>query len=175
MKIYRLTPQTMSPELSKLTSLLQNAVTNGASIGFLLPLSDEEALAYWQDVAEAIESPYRIMLIAKVDDELAGTVQLDLASRANGSHRAEIIKLMVHTSFRKQGIAQALMNAIEAEAKPAGRTTLVLDTREGDPSQELYTKLGYHRAGTIPEYARSVNGQLDATVFMYKLLANSKA
>ena len=170
MNIQRLTFQTILPELPKLAALLQNAVTHGASVGFLLPLPDEEALAYWQDVAKAIASPHRVMLVAKVDHELAGTVQLDLASRANGSHRAEVAKLMVHTTFRGQGIAQALMNAIEQEAKLAGRTTLILDTREGDPSEKLYTKLGYQRAGTIPEYARSVNGGLHATVFMYKLL-----
>ena len=170
MNIQRLTPQTILPKLPKLTSLLQNAVVNGASVGFLLPLSEDEALAYWQDVAKAIEGPYRILLVAKLNDELAGTVQLDLASRTNGSHRAEIAKLMVHTSFRGQGIAKALMNAIEQEARLTGRTTLILDTREGDPSESLYAKLGYQRAGAIPEYARSINGQLHATVFMYKLL-----
>lgn len=160
----------MLPELPKLASLLQNAVTNGASVGFLLPLSEEDALVYWQDVAKAIESSSRILLIAKADDELAGTVQLDLATRANGSHRAEVAKLMVHTFFRRQGVARLLMNAIEIEARSAGRTTLVLDTREGDPSEALYAKLGYVRAGVIPEYARSTDGKLHSTVFMYKLL-----
>jgi ribosomal protein S18 acetylase RimI-like enzyme len=77
---------------------------------------------------------------------------------------------MVHTSFRQQGIAQLLMNSIEQKAKLAGRTTLVLDTREGDVSEKLYAKLGYQRAGTIPQYARSTNGELHTTVFMYKLL-----
>lgn len=170
MQIHRLTPQTILPELSKLSALLQDAVTHGASVGFLLPLSEEESLAYWKDVAKAIEDPGRILLIAKADGELAGTVQLDMAARANGSHRAEVAKLMVHTSFRKQGIAQTLMNAIEVEARSAGRTTLILDTREGDPSEALYTKLGYVRAGVIPEYAKSTDGKLHSTVFMYKLL-----
>lgn len=170
MHIHRLTSQTILPELPKLASLLQNAVTNGASVGFLLPLSEEDALVYWQDVAKAIESSSRILLIAKVDDELAGTAQLDLATRANGSHRAEVAKLMVRTSFRRQGVARLLMNDIEAEARSAGRTTLVLDTREGDPSEALYAKLGYVCAGVIPEYARSTDGKLHSTVFMYKLL-----
>lgn len=62
------------------------------------------------------------------------------------------------------------MKAIEQEAQQAGRTTLILDTRQGDPSESLYTKLGYARAGTIPEYARSTDGSLHTTVFMYKLL-----
>lgn len=170
--IERITLESISKIMPSLTALLQNAVNHGASIGFLLPLSDQEALDYWSEIAKAIEDPHRILLIAKAGNEVAGTVQLDLASRANGSHRAEIIKLMVHTSFRQQGIAQMLMNSMEKEAKLAGRTTLVLDTREGDGdvSEKLYTKLGYQRAGTIPQYARSTSGELHTTVFMYKLL-----
>jgi ribosomal protein S18 acetylase RimI-like enzyme len=93
-----------------------------------------------------------------------------MASRPNGKHRAEITKLMVHTAARGQGIGQALMQAIEQEARLAGRTTLILDTRKGDPSEQLYLKLGYTRAGVIPEYARSADGSLHTTVFMYKLL-----
>lgn len=168
--VKQITPSTITTAIPQLASLLQDAVASGASIGFLLPLSQEEALGYWQEVAKAIEGPNRILLAAQTDHEIAGTVQLDLASRANGSHRAEIAKLMVHTSFRNQGIANMLMNAIEQMAIKAGRTTLVLDTREGDPSEKLYAKLGYQRAGTIPEYARSTNGELHTTVFMYKLL-----
>lgn len=170
MEIKRLTPNTILPELPRLTDLLIDAVTHGASVGFLLPLSEAEALAYWRDVADAIASPYRILLVAREGDALAGTVQLDMAARPNGSHRAEIAKLMVHTSFRRQGVAQKLMNAIEAEALTAGRTTLVLDTRAGDPSEALYARLGYQRAGIIPEYARSTDGKLHPTAFMYKLL-----
>ncbi len=80
----------------------------------------------------------------------------------------------MHTSFRQQGVAQALMKAIEQQAASARRTTLVLDTREGDVSEKLYTKLGYQRAGSIPEYARSTDGELHATVFMYKLPSDTK-
>jgi acetyltransferase len=168
--IEHIIPESINKIIPSLTALLQNAVDHGASIGFLSPLSDQEALDYWNEVAKVIEDPHRILLIAKADHEVVGTVQLDLASRANGSHRAEIIKLMVHTSFRQQGIAQMLMNSIELKAKLAGRTTLILDTREGDVSEKLYAKLGYQRAGTIPQYARSTNGELHTTVFMYKLL-----
>jgi acetyltransferase len=170
MIIQHLTPESSIKLLPKLAFLLQDAVASGASIGFLQPLTHEEAISYWQEVVIALKDPHRILLIAKIDDTIVGTVQLDMASRLNGSHRAEIVKLIVHSSHRNQGIGQALMNAIEAEAKQAGRTTLILDTREGDPSERLYSKLGYTRAGTIPEYARSTDGSLHTTVFMYKLL-----
>jgi hypothetical protein len=62
------------------------------------------------------------------------------------------------------------MLAAEEEARGLGRTTLLLDTREGDPSEALYRSLGWEVAGVIPKYARSSNGELDSTVFYYKLL-----
>lgn len=170
MKIKRLNAEDIIQLLPQLTSLLQDAVASGASIGFLPPLTDEDTVNYWQDVTSALKTPYRILLIAEIDQAIIGAVQLDLATRPNGSHRAEVTKLMVHTSNRHQGVGQALMSAIEVEAKQARRTILILDTREGDPSEHLYIKLGYTRAGAIPEYARSIDGSLHTTVFMYKLL-----
>jgi acetyltransferase len=170
MKIERFTSDTVREILPELVALLRDAVNSGASIGFVLPITDEEATHYWEEVVEALRGPNRILLVAQAAEKIIGTVQLDLASRPNGSHRAEVAKLMVHTSYRKRGAGQALMNAIEQEARRMGRTTLILDTREGDPSERLYIKLGYTRAGTIPEYARSTDGSLHPTVFMYKLL-----
>jgi ribosomal protein S18 acetylase RimI-like enzyme len=170
MNIQRLSPENTTQLLPKLADLLQDAVASEASIGFLPPLTHEDAVNYWLDVVSALKTPHRILIIAEMNQEILGAVQLDMASRPNGSHRAEIVKLMVHTAHRGKGIGQALMNAIETEAKLAGRTTLILDTREGDPSEHLYSKLGYTRAGTIPEYARSADGSLHTTLFMYKLL-----
>jgi len=51
-----------------------------------------------------------------------------------------------------------------------GRTTLFLDTRRGDPSERLYESLGWVFAGSIPEYARSAGGALDANAIYYRLL-----
>ncbi|MBP6209052.1 MAG: GNAT family N-acetyltransferase [Anaerolineales bacterium] len=170
MNIQRLPSGDINLHLDELVNLLQDSVLNGASIGFLLPISHEDAVNYWREVTSALQTSYRIMLAAKAEERIVGSIQLDLASRPNGSHRAEVIKLMVHSSWRNQGIGQALLQAIEQEAQKAGRTTLVLDTREGDPSERLYLKTGYIRAGIIPEYARSTDGALHTTVFMYKLL-----
>jgi hypothetical protein len=62
------------------------------------------------------------------------------------------------------------MLAAEEHARRLGRTTLVLDTREGDPSERLYRGLGWTLAGTIPRYARSADGSLHTTALYYKLL-----
>ena len=80
------------------------------------------------------------------------------------------MKVMVHSRHRRKGIGLALMQRVEEKARELERTTLVLDTREGDVAEELYLKAGFIRSGLIPNFARSSNGSLHATVVMYKLL-----
>ncbi|MGD8190092.1 N-acetyltransferase family protein [Brevibacillus ginsengisoli] len=157
----------LEPDLCEsLSQLLIDVVEDGASIGFLPPLRYEEALAYWNDVL----SPSVLLWVAYLQEEPVGTIQLHLCERSNGSHRAEIAKLMVHPTARRRGIAQALMSTAEENARIEGRSTLVLDTRAGDPSNTLYLSFGYVEAGRIPQYARSADGNLHDTVFYYKLL-----
>ena len=78
--------------------------------------------------------------------------------------------LALRFAQRGQGIGRRLMEAVEAAAREAGRTLLVLDTRQGDVAEGLYARHGYVRAGAIPMYARSADGTLDATVIFYRLL-----
>jgi len=155
---------------SGLVALLTDSVDGGASVGFLPPLDPAEAVAYWRSVFTAIAKGGRLLWIAlEPGGDLVGSVQLDLEGRANGNHRAEIMKLMVHTGWRRRGIGRALMLAAEDEARRRGRTTLVLDTRQGDPSEQVYRSLGWQLAGVIPRYARSAGGGLDASAFYYRL------
>lgn len=170
MTIKQLTPQELEALIPQMVPLLQNVVDNGASVGFLPPLSSEEAAEYWQEVVSAIAGPSKILWVALEGDEVTGTIQLNLEGRVNGSHRAEIAKVLVHTAHRRKGIARAMMEVAESKAKQLGRTTLVLDTLEGHPAEFMYRELGWQTAGVIPQYARYEDGLLHPTVFMYKLL-----
>ena len=158
-------------ELRALIGLLKDAVDSGASVGYLPPLTDAEGEAYWRGVVEDVRRGSCVLLGAReADGTLVGTAQLLLAMRPNGSHRAEVAKVIVHTKARRRGIGRALMLALEARARALGRTTLVLDTRRGDPSEALYTSVGYILAGVIPRYAQSANGALDPSAFYYRVL-----
>jgi len=175
MTIETLAAEGVARNRAALVALLVDAVDSGASIGFLPPLDESEAEAYWDGVAEAVREGSRLVMVARTDGDpgvaaVAGSVQLDLAGRPNGRHRAEVVRLMVHRAARRQGLGRALMLAVERRARELGRTTLVLDTREGDPSEDLYRSLGWTLAGTIPRYARSASGTLDATAIYYRLL-----
>jgi acetyltransferase len=168
--VVRLQTDDVTRHAGPLAELLIDAVDSGASVGFLPPLSREDADAYWRTVAGALTAGHRILLAVFDAAGLAGSVQLDLPAMPNGAHRAEVVKLFVHRRARGRGLARALMAAVEAEARQAGRTLLVLDTRAGDAAERLYEAIGYVRAGTIPRYARSASGELHATVFLYRWL-----
>jgi ribosomal protein S18 acetylase RimI-like enzyme len=150
-----------------LARLLADVVATGASLGFLAPLALADARAYWRGAL----APHVLLLVAEQDGAVVGTVQLQRATQPNARHRAEVCKLMVAPNAQRRGIARALMERLEREAKAEGRTLLVLDTRSGDVSSDLYRSLGYVEVGKIPRYARSSTGQLDGTVLFYKELA----
>jgi len=156
--------------LPDLVELLQDSVENGASVGFLLPFSNSSNQTYWEQTLNEIESGSRILLIAEKNDHVVGSVQLELATKPNALHRAEVQKLLVHTRHRRQGLGRALMNAVEKVARDLGRTLLVLDTLQGDNGERLYGRCGYVRVGEIPKYASLSDGSLHATVMFYKFL-----
>jgi ribosomal protein S18 acetylase RimI-like enzyme len=150
--------------VDELSELLVKVVENDASIGFLPPLQFSEANQYWLNVL----NPEVLLFVAKINNHIVGSVQLQLCTKQNGGHRAEIAKLMTDPNCRRNGIGRSLMNKAEERAKQEGRSLLVLDTREGDPSNLLYSSIGYIQAGKIPYYAKSANGELHSTVFYYK-------
>jgi ribosomal protein S18 acetylase RimI-like enzyme len=156
--------------LPDLIELLRDAVADGASIGFLPPLAEAEAHAYWEEIAADIAAGRRVLLGARSAGRLVGCVQLELAGKPNARHRAEVQKLIVHTSARRQGIARALLSAADAAARANNRSLLVLDTRAGDPAEHLYRSYGYTEAGRIPHYAANPKGGLDTTVLFFRLL-----
>src|ERR1043166_8854328 len=133
----------------------------------------DEARAFWADaVLPGVRARTRRVLVARVDGGIVGTVQIDLAVPPNQRHRAEVLKLLVHPTARRRGIARALMVAIERAAQAEGRTLLTLDTWTGSAAENLYRSLGYTVVGVIPRYARgSLTPELEPATFMYKELA----
>jgi len=190
--IESLSAEDVTRHQAALSALLRDAVDSGASVGFLPPLAAAEADAYWRGVVAAVREGSCLLLVARDADGgadapeggadapeggadapeggIVGTAQLLLATRPNALHRAEVAKVIVHTKVRRRGIGHALMLAVEERARRLGRTTLVLDTRQGDPSERLYTSVGYRLAGAIPAYAKSADGALDPSAFYYRLL-----
>jgi acetyltransferase len=155
----------------QLVELLQDAVHDGASIGFVSPLPSDAARRYWQDVIREVGQGTRILMAVRLDGMVVGSVQLGLCTRPNGLHRAEVQKLFVHTKVRRRGLARLLMSSIEEEARRAGRSLLYLDTEPHKPAAAMYRTTGWILVGEIPDFAASPDGDLHGTVFFYKKLA----
>ena len=169
--IYRLAPDEIAANLTALSALLEDVVGGGASIGFLWPMSPGEADAFWRSCIAPVADGTKVFLVARDDaGVIIGTGQLDLATRANGLHRAEVMKVMVLRAARRHGTATALMQALEDEARRLGRTTLHLDTNDASPAELLYQSLGWTLVGGIPNYAANTDGSLQRNAIYYKLL-----
>jgi len=166
--IEKVTPEQAEQAQDELVELLQDAVHNGASVGFVSPLPREVARQYWHDVINDIRQGSRLLLLLRVSGRVVGSVQLDLCMRPNGTHRAEVQKLFVHTSVRRQGFGRAMMAAIEQEARNARRSLLCLDTESHKPAEVMYRRLGWFLVGEIPDYASSPDGHLRGTMIFYK-------
>lgn len=158
--------QLQAAEIDDLCEVLIACVSDGASLGFHPPLSHDIARAWWGRLPRRDVT----LLVAEADGRIGGTVQLHAAESANGAHRVEVAKLLVHPTWRRRGIASVLMNVAEDIARRQGKLLMVLDTREGDPSNLLYASVGYTEGGRIPDWARDAAGELSATIIWYKQL-----
>jgi GNAT superfamily N-acetyltransferase len=155
-------------QIESLADILIDCVEGGASVGFMLPLSRERALAFWRRVADDVAKGARALLIAEDAKGIVGTVQLILDLPDNQPHRADLAKMQVHRRARRQGLAEALMREAEAMARECGRTLLVLDAVTGGDAERLYGRLGWQRVGSIPKYALMPGGGYCATTYFYR-------
>ena len=167
-EILRLDGPTFDAAIPDLAMILADAVAGGASVGFLLPFTPDDAATWWQSIERDVVHGNVIVIVARLERRVVGTAQLRLAQLPNAKHRAEVAKVLVHRSARRQGIATALMREIERIAASLGRTLLILDTIAGSEAEPLYTKLGWIRATEIPRYAGMPDGELRPTVIFYR-------
>jgi GNAT superfamily N-acetyltransferase len=157
-------------QLAQLSSVLLDCVQGGASVGFMQPLSLDQAFAFWQRVAANVTSGERALLVARDAVSIVGTVQLVLDQPDNQTHRADLCKMLVHRRGRRQGVGAALMHGAVDLARVCDKQLLVLDTATGSDAERLYTRLGWQRVGVIPDYAHWPEGGLCGTTVFYKAL-----
>jgi acetyltransferase len=153
-----------------LSDLLVDAVANGASLGFLAPLSQEHARSYWLSLRREMLAGTRLLLVANEGDHVVGSGQLVLPSWPNARHRAELQKLFVASTMRGCGIGKLLMMALHGAARTRGRSLILLGARRGAPAEQFYRSLGYREVGVVPGFATGPAGERYDNVSFYKEL-----
>ena len=105
---------------------------SGESLGYLCSSGHTLALACVRDS----------------DGKLAGYCGADCVL-----DEADIINVAVHPSFRRRGIAEAMLARLISDALEAGVRTFFLEVRESNaPARSLYRKLGFDECGRMPRY-----------------------
>ena len=125
-------------------------------IGVVLRDNDDAIRAFLDDASSA-------MWIAYVDGAPAGCVAMRPLPDI-GSGAVECKRLYVADVYRRRGLSQALMAALEAHAAEAGHSVVYLDTKDDlHAAVRLYAQLGYERC-------ERYNDNPQATIFMRKRL-----
>lgn len=160
--------------ITQLVDLTFNIVQGGASIGFMDDMTVEQASKFWTEVLDKVKQQKTVLIVAKnsVTNQITGTVQLQTDLPSNQVHRADVAKMLVHSDFRRMGIAQKLLQQIEKIAIDLNKTLMVLDTVTDSPAYFMYQKCGWTIVGDIPNYALLPNGLPCSTTYFYKSLNN---
>jgi GNAT superfamily N-acetyltransferase len=124
-------------------------------IGVVLRDDDDAIRAFLNDASSA-------MWIAYVDGAPAACVAMrPLAEVTNAT---ECKRLYVADKYRRRGLAEALMQALETHALQVGYNAVYLDTKDDlHAAITLYGRLGYERC-------ERYNDNPQATIFMRKFL-----
>lgn len=160
----------LEQRLATLARILADSVALGAAIGFMDPLTQDDAARFWREsVRPEVAAGRRILFAAQRDGEVLGTVQLITGMPLNQPHRCEIAKMIVDPRARRLGLGRALMTRAIDRARELGKTLITLDTRTGDVAEPLYASVGFEVAGVIPDYAWDPDGKArHATTYMYR-------
>ena len=163
-------PSEVSTEVRKsLVNLIKDSVANNYSVGFMQDSTEADFEKFWLDEIAKCDSQNAIFL-ALVGDEVLGSVIVTRELRANGRHRAEFRKLLVHSKAQKMGIGTALEKLATKFAKDIGLKLLYLDSATSYLIDGVYEKWGWTKSGEIPNFAKNPDGSLVSTWFFYKIL-----
>lgn len=171
-EIRRLDAAAAHAHVDDLAGVLLDCVRGGASVGFMAGFGEEDARAFYAEVAADVAAGGRILLAALLDGSVVGTVQVVFARMPNQPHRADVAKLLVRRDARGRKIGRLLMEQAEAEAAAAGRWLLVLDTAS-PAADRVYRGLGWTELGVVPDFALLPDGRRCDTTFFWKKLPSA--
>ena len=102
-------------------------------------------------IAHELESLWSYWLVAVDGDTVAGYI-----GSQSSIDEADIMNVAVHPDYRRQGIAENLINTLVADLKKRGCHALLLEVRASNtPAITLYEKLGFAQIGCRKNYYRN--------------------
>ncbi|MBE6986307.1 MAG: ribosomal-protein-alanine N-acetyltransferase [Ruminococcaceae bacterium] len=102
-------------------------------------------------IASELENPLALWLVAEKNGAVVGYVGSQTVM-----DETDMMNIAVHPDHRRQGIAEALIEALIAVLKRKGSYCLTLEVRaSNENARRLYEKLGFCQAGIRKNYYRN--------------------
>ncbi|NBY38109.1 MAG: N-acetyltransferase [Actinobacteria bacterium] len=155
-----------APLLADLTALLADAVSTNSSVGFMANSTSEEFADFWRTEFNKVTTGNIVLL--RTFRQSVGSVIVSREQRANGRHRAEFRKLLVHSAHQKLGVGSLLESQATKSAKSVGIELLYLDSATMYLVNGIYERWGWQKSGEIPRYALNPDGSYTSTWYFYK-------
>ena len=116
--------------------------------------------------AEARGAVVRLAVLSAAPETVAGFCIGEL-SRAGSALELYVVTLDVAPGYRRQGVAQALLEAVEGTAREAGANAAALHVHQGNgAAMALYERCGYIVSGLAPAF---YGAGLDAWIYRKQL------
>ena len=104
-----------------------------------------------KSVASELENPLSLWLVALDGDTVAGYV-----GSQSVMGESDMMNIAVHPDYRRQGLAEELVNALVTALAENGNHSLTLEVRASNaPAIALYEKTGFSQVGRRKNYYRN--------------------
>lgn len=104
-----------------------------------------------RSVAAELENPLSLWLVA-----LLGRTVVGYVGSQSVMEQADMMNIAVNPDYRRQGIAESLIERLVAGLKDKQVSSLTLEVRASNaPAIALYRKLGFSQVGKRPNYYRN--------------------
>ena len=102
-------------------------------------------------IASELRSIWSYWVVAVQDNEVVGYI-----GSQSSIDESDVMNVAVHPDWRRQGIAEQLIENLIGELKNRGSKALMLEVRASNaPAIALYEKLGFRQVGLRKNYYRN--------------------
>ena len=140
------------------------------NLGDVSAIAELEKLCFsdpWSEnsIASEVDNPLSYWLVAEMDGIVVGYVGSQTVLDAS-----DMMNLAVSPNYRREGIGQALVNALVAHLQQNKVIALLLEVRVSNaPAIALYESLGFEQVGRRPKYYH--NPREDALILRKELIS----
>lgn len=151
-------------------ALLTAVVDQLGAVGWLATPTAEEAADWLESELDHVRAGTAHLAIATSGGAVCGLGILSLFHEAVFAHNAQVRKVMTHPELRGNGVARAVLLALQGKAAELKLENLVLDVRGNNHgAMALYESLGWTRYAVLPDFIAVGNERFDQVKYVCAL------